>query len=412
MPRLRLGRARHKADAARQFSVLDLGASAVKALIVEVHKGRATVLGRGRVQHCNGLNDQGYVGDLDALIQACEEALRDAEDATERVREIKIVPDVALIAVPTAWTCGAMGVGGIERAMFETPISLDECAEPLARAGRRALRNLGRLTSEGTWQLIDATLITFSVNGNPVTEPVGFRGRELQAAVFVAAARGDQMAVLPKIADALQLEPPQLVVEPLALAATLPGSGLLVQVGAGTTQVVLARESAPLAIGHIAHGSSLWSRALIDVFRLSPERADALLRAHCDGKLAARVRDSVGQTLRPLWDQWFEALTGEMRRWDVDRLEWTPEIYLCGGASAAPDIRERLAKAPWLDLVPFRRTPEVRTWDGANLDLLADLAEPRWPLDGVTALSVAAWGVRERGPNTPDGMLRKALEIV
>lgn len=413
MPRPRVARARRDKDAAvRQFSVLDLGASAVKALVVEVQQNRATVLGRGQVKHCNGLDDQGYVNDLDALIRACEEALRDAEDATERVRATKIVPDVALFAVPAAWTCGAMGVGGVDRVTLEAPISLGECAEPLARAGRRALRNLGRLTSSGKWQLVDATLITFSVNGNPVTEPIGFRGHELQAAVFVSAARSDQVTVLPQIADALKLEPPQLVVEPLALAATLPGSGLLIQVGAVTTQVILVRKSAPLAMGHIAHASALWSRALIDAFRLSPERADALLRTYGDGKLTARAQDSVEQVLRPLWDQWFEALIGEMRRWDVDRLEWSPVIYLCGGASIAPNLRERVARAPWLDLVPFERAPEVRSWDGANLDLLADLAEPHWPLDGVTALSVAAWGARDRNANTPDGMLRKALEII
>lgn len=413
MPRRRVARARRDKDAAvRQFSVLDLGASAVKALVVEVQQNRATVLGRGQVKHCNGLDEHGYVGDLEALIHACEEALRDAEDATERVHEGKVVPDEALFAVPAAWTCGAMGVGGVERVTLEAPISLDECAEPLARAGRRALRNLGRLTVGGKWQLVDATLITFSVNGNPVTEPVGFRGRGLQAAVFVSAARSDQVAALPKIADALQLEPPQLVVEPLALAATLPGSGLLVQIGAGITQVILARKGAPLATGHIAQGSLSWTRALIDAFRLSPERADALLRAYGDNKLTPRVRDSAGQVLHGLWDRWFEALVAEMRRWDVERLEWPPVIYLCGGASVVSELRERISKAPWLDLLPLSRTPEVRPWDGANLDLLADLAEPRWPVDGVTALSVAAWGARNRNVDTPDGMLRKALEII
>lgn len=411
MTRLKSRRAHRTAHNPQQFSVLDLGGSAVKALVVEVQDGRATVLGRGQARHTQALDDRGLIANLDALIGACEEALRDAEDATERVREAKLVPDIALFAVPTAWTRGAMGVGGVERTALELPITREECVEPLVRAGRRAMRNLGRLTDDGEWQLLDATLIAFSINGNPVTEPVGFRGHELQAAVFVVAARRDQLAALPKIAEALQLEPPQMVAEPLALAATLAESGLLIQVGQVTTQAVLVRKGAPLAVGHIPCGGRQWIRALTDTFHLSPERADALLRAWSSGRLTPQARQTVEQVCRPLWDEWLRALIAEIRRWEIERLEWPPTIYLCGGAMSLSPLREQIGKAPWHELLPFQRTPDVRIWDGANLNLLNDLAEPRWPIDGVTALSVAAWGIRNRSSETTDGILRQALEI-
>jgi|GEM_PF-6355342 len=412
MLRLRPPRAHRARHDPQRFSVLDLGASTVKALVVQVQEGRATVLGRGYAQHSHALDEQGLVADLEDLIRACDEALRDAEDATEHICETKVVPDLAFFAVPTAWTRGAMGVGGIERTALEMPISREECVEPLTRAGRRAMRNLGRLITDGAWQLLDATLVAFSVNGNPVTEPVGFRGRELQTAVFVVAARRDQLTTLPQIADALQLAPPQPVAEPLALAATLPESGLLIQVGAVTTQAILVRKGAPLAVGHIACGGRRWSHALIDAFHLAPDRADALLRAWSSDKLSPNARQTVEQICQPLWEEWFRALIAEIRSWEIERLEWPPTIYLCGGAGAIPNLRRQIIQAPWLELLPFERTPEVRIWDGANLTLLADLAEPRWPIDGVTALSVAAWGARDRGMNTADGILRQVLEIL
>jgi cell division ATPase FtsA len=393
------------------MSILDPGTSAVKALVVELEDNKATILGRGRTQHLGGLAADGSIGNLDTLKAACEGALRQAEDATEHTRGHKIVPDVALFSVPSAWLCGATGYGSVERPELETAIEVTEFPEPLARAGRQALRHLGRVTGPGDWELLDATLISFSVNDNPVTDPVGFRGHLLAAEVFVVAAPRQALASLRQIADALQLEPPRLVAEPLALAAVSPSDGLIVQVGAASTGLILTRSRAPIAFDSVLQAGTTWTRTCIDRFRLSPARAEAALRAYAGDGLNADEKEAMQKTLQPVLDAWLSELTGTLQSWSNNKLTWSPSIYLCGGASAIPGVQETMARARWVDVLPFSRTPDTRIWDGSNASQVTDLTPMRWLLDSVTTLSLAAWAIRDSSKQTPDSMLRASLEL-
>ncbi len=406
-------RSRHsrRDENVRHLSILDLGAFAVKALVVELENGAATIVGRGQAQHMNGVSADGLLGDLEAWKTTCEEALCDAEDATEKTCGRKIVPDSALIAAPTAWLCGALGTGQVERWALETPISVDEYGEPLFRAGRRALRNLGRVTGAGKWGLLDAALMTFGVNGNPVTDPAGFRGHILSATAFVVAVYRAAPAALRQLADALQLEPPTLVAEPLALARAAPGDGLIVQIGSATTALVLTRSGTPLAFGSVPLAGGAWIRTLVDKFHFSPARADAALRAWSGGKLNARHAATMQQALQPAFDAWFEALIETLQSWKGAGLTWAPNIYLCGGASAVPGVSDLVARARWLDALPFPYTPQVSAWDGSNVSLVKDATESRWLPDGVTTLSLAAWALRAQDKQKTDHLLRALLEI-
>lgn len=411
MSRLSLGPLRRNAqEDVRYLSILDPGTYAAKALVIELRGASASILGRGWARHGNGVQGHHLDVDLDALKAACEGALRSAEDATEKVKGRKVVPDAAFMAVPSRWLCGALGSGGVKRLALERPISQDEYPAPLAHAGRRALRNLGRATDLGAWDLLDATLVTFSVNGNPVTDPVGFRGHSFAAMVFVSAARREALLALCKIADALELDPPQLVAEPLAWAAALSGDGLIIQVGANTTTLVLARAGVPLAFGSVALGGSAWTQALADAFHLSPARAEAVKQAYSAKQLSAKAESAVQRILAACLDEWLAAIFSELQSWDSS-LALPSTIYLCGGASTLPDARDWVAKARWLDVLPFPHVPEVQLWDGSTASQVTDLAESRWQLDQVTSLALAAWAVRDRASQMPDGILRTWLEI-
>jgi Tfp pilus assembly PilM family ATPase len=393
------------------YSVLDLGASAVKALVVEGTGDRATILGRAHVAHPNGIATNGRIGELSALQDACERALIMAEDATGEVTRVKVVPDTVLIAVPTAWVARAVGIGRFVRPNLEETITSDERREPIERAGRIAADLLTGGSGHGDWRLLDATVLDLRVDGRRVTDFAGFRGHTLEAAVQAVAAPGRTLAVLAGLADALKLDPPHLVAEPMAIAAALGEDGLVIQVGARTTSLVLVRHGVPMAFGAVLAGGSALIDALADAFRLSPSRAAALLRAYGAGRLQGSEHAAVRNVLAAPLASWLSWVVRELRSWDVQQEDWVPEVYLCGGASVLGDLQRLVSSAPWLNTLPLLRVPSVRTWDGSNLSQVADRTMPRWQLDGVTSLAVAAWPLRDRGPGTADGILRSTLRI-
>jgi hypothetical protein len=407
----RLWRRRSRKPASRYLSVLDLGAFAVKALVIECSGDRATILGRGSATHRGGIAADCTIGDARALETACERALTQAEDGTEAVRGRKVVPDAAAIAVPTAWVRGALGSGRVLRPNLEDGVTAQECIEPLLSAGRQAMRRVGRVTRGGEWELLDATVVTFSIDGHRVTDPVGFRGHSLEATVLVLAVPSRLVAALRSTADKLQLEPPALVAEPLALAAASPGDGLIIQVGALTTALVLSRYGAPVSFASICQGGAAFAKALGEAIGVSTDRADVMLRGFALGQLSDSDRSRVEAALGESLLRWLSSMIESLRSWTEIPGEWPPFIHLCGGVSRLGALGRAVAQTRWLEALPFPFTPQVKTWDGSNVEQVLDRTNRRWQLDGLTTLSLAAWALRDRGPSTRDGILRASLDI-
>ncbi len=393
------------------YSVLDLGASVVKALVVERGADQATIVGRGQAACGAGIRRDGTIGEIAALQAACDRALTAAEDGTEAIAGTKIVPDAVVIGVPASWLRSASAAMGVRRPRLEEPITAEECAAVVTSAGERAVRLLPHGAVTGRWELLDVTVADIRLDGRRVTDPVGFRGHTLEVIATAFAAPAAQVTALREIADSLKLDPPLLVPESLALCGAFSGDGLLIEVGARTTSLALLRMGRPLALGSVQAGGALLSEALATTFDLVPQRAEAVLRAYGAGQLRADQAEAVRKALAAPLTGWFSSVIEVLRSWDVPSRAWLPDMYLCGGTSALEDLRRLLSSAYWLDLLPLPRIPTVRTWDGSNLTGLVDRTSPRWTPEGVTSVSLAVWPLHERGPGTFDGVLRSSVAI-
>lgn len=390
-------------------SVLDLGASAVKALVVKSTDGRIEILGRGRGVHRGGIGPDGTLGDLAALQGACEQALVLAEDATEGTAGHKVVPDRVVVGVPAPWLFGSLGWGRVLRARLEEGVSASECNEAMAQAGRQAVRRLGRETNGGDWALLDAVGVSFSIDGHRVTDPIGFRGHSLEAMGLVTAAPKTLLDALREIADALQLEPPRIISEPVALAAAVPSDGLLVQVGAQTTGLILCRYGAPLVFSSIPWGGSSLIRAVADARQVSHSRALALLHAYAENRLDATDKGEIAPIVTDGLLAWLSLVVERLRSWQRPVREWPTEIHVCGGTGVLPDLLQAMGTVRWMEVLNFVQTPRIRAWDGSNLKQVTDHTPSKWQLDNVTTLALAAWTLHKRGPDTADGMLAMSL---
>ena len=405
------GGERRQADQGLYASILDLGGSAVKALVIERSGDQIIIHGRGRAESLGAILEGGEPGDLGGLVNICERALRTAEDTTSEGGGPAIVPDEVLVSVPTIWLRGAVGWASVGRSTVESTIDAEECRAPVIQAGRHALRNLGRATGAGKWELVDATLVTFSIDGRPATEPVGLRGHLLEATCMVAAAPRKLLDTVRRVSDMLKLEPPYLVAEPFALAAASPSDALLIEVGAQSTGLILTRCGAPVAFGGVPVGGSAFTKALATTFSIPLSRAEALKRAYGAGELSGEGTQAFRSALaRPL-SLWWSAVNGELRSWKHVRRAWTPEVLLCGGVGELPDMLALLCAARWMDILPFPRTPHVRLWDGSTVSQVVDRTGARWQQSNVVTLSLAAWVLRDSGVLAADGILRASLGI-
>jgi hypothetical protein len=205
------------------------------------------------------------------------------------------------------------------------------------------------------------------------------------------------------------LDPPRIISEPVALAAAAPSDGLVVQVGAQTTGLILCRYGTPLVFGSIPWGGSSLIETVTDARQISHNRALALLQAYAESCLDATTKSEIAPLVAEGLLAWLSLVVERLRSWQRPVRAWPTEIHVCGGTGVLPDLVRAMGTVRWMEVLNFTQTPRIRAWDGSNLTQVTDHTTARWQLDNVTTLALAAWTLNGRGPGTADGMLATSL---
>jgi cell division ATPase FtsA len=373
-------------------SVLDVGTTWAKTLVVVEQDGEVRVIGRGRAHHRGAFSAKGTVADPNALAVACEAALCQAEDMTEETTGHKIVPDIAVIGVPSRWLTVASQSFTLRRRRPEVKIEEREVEGVVARAGRLALQEVAtrRMNTAASLTVLEASLVALTVDGHRVTDPVGFRGDELGATVCVAVALDEDLSALRALAEALELEPPRLVAEPQAVARQLACDGIVLDIGGTTTGVYLMRYGQVLAADALPLGEDGFSQSLAAVFNLTGRQVQALRRAYEEGLLAAEDAVQVQAALNDTIQNCLRAVEISLERMaGADDLPH--QIYLCGGGSRWPDVLDAARVHPWMQSLPFVRYPQVQRLDPVQFPSPINDTERLWDVEEAVSLSLACW---------------------
>jgi cell division protein FtsA len=381
------------------ISVLDPGVTTLRVLVVEVADGQATVW---------GWDERPGSADASQLAGACEQALSRAEQmARERAGHF-LLPDQMWVGFPVSQLRGGAWPIVQSRSRPERPVDEEELEVLLARALRLSANRLAD-PQHPSWCLVDAAAVTLTVDGRRVTDPVGFRGKELGATVFAALARSETVNAWRAVAEEFEFSMLALAAAPLALAAGLAEpQGLLVDVGGTTTDVTWWRMGRPVALGSLALGGADLSRALLQKWRLSTDKVERLKAAYAGGQLTPDARSEVLEVLAPSLQAWRDEM--EILLANLDRDEPLPQqIYLQGGGSVLPEITDAVRSLAWSQRLHFARYPQVRRWRATDVPGVVNRTDRgRGPGD-VTALAVAAWAAFQGQP--PDLPARLLAEL-
>ncbi|MCR4405840.1 MAG: hypothetical protein NUW24_02805 [Anaerolineae bacterium] len=386
-------------------SILDVGTTWAKTLVVAEQNGEARVIGRGRAHHRGAFAANGKIADANALAVACEAALCQAEDMTEETTGRKVVPDTAVIGIPCHWLAISCQTFVHRRRQPEVRVEEDEVERVVVRAGRLATQDLARRLSPtiASLTVVDASLVSLAIDGHRVTDPLGLQGGELAATVSVAAAPGEALAALYTLAEALELEPAYLVAEPQAMAHHLNRDSIVLDVGGMSTGVYLICNGKLLAADALPLGGDGFGQSLAAVFNLSGRQMQALQRAYEKGLLSEEDTAHVQAALRDTIQNWLQAVAGCLERMAVS--EYLPhQIYLCGGGSRWPDVLEATRTYPWISRLPFARYPQIQRLDPVQLPGPINGTGRLWDVEETTALSLACWPVK-----SGDGPAERAL---
>ncbi len=378
-------------------SVIDLGTEYVKALVVEVGEDRAIIIGQGIALHKgsyasgSAIDSAQQCRDLEAVTATCDQALRQAEDMTEEVYGRKVVPDQAVMGVPSPLIRGAAYTVKQQRSSPRRPVSQRELTQLLQRVQRLALQQLSQEFASQELALVDSSIAEIVIDGHRVTDPVGFRGENLAVTVFNAIALREILDGLRNIAEGLELEPPLLVPESRVVTSFLKGSEVIgLDVGGRETEIFWSRNGGLLASWTMPLGGRAISQRLAEGLHLSLQEAETLKLSYSRGQISETIPAAVGEVLSGAVEMWLAEVERQLMA--LAGGESLPHcIYLWGGGSELPELVEAAKTFPWMRELPFARCPEVEVLNPESVSGLLDRTGLSLGRGGLTVMGLTRW---------------------
>lgn len=402
-------------DSRQLFTALDIGTAYAKAIIIEVQEDTGVVLGTGRHQQSYSHMSDGIVTDIAGVINNCNEALVKAEQAAGGI----IAPQ-AVIGIAGELVKGSSITITKQRPQPTKPISPEELESMISTAQQKLLKSAKeRIAAETGYQSIEvrltnAAVISARIDGQIVTNPIGFRGKHFALTLFSAFAPLMQLGALETVAQGLDLTLVTIVAEPYALArclstnASADSGAIFIDVGGGTTDIALVRQGGIEETRMFALGGRTFTRRLAANKGVSLKDAERLKVAYSQGAIKGNERDEVATILAPEVQTWMdsvELLVEELAKGEL----LPPAIYMVGGGSALPDLRYKLENHPWTERLPFSRQPIIETIQPGMVTSIVDPAHMLKNAQDITPMALAYQAIELQNENS---VLERALERV
>ena len=399
-------------------TALDIGTEFVKALVFEIDdQGVGVVRGVGRKRQGLAHMQSGTVTDINAVVDNCSVALQEAEEMAG------FRPTQCVIGIAGELVKGFTTTHSQERKRADVQITDAELQKLIDGVQQAALREAERAI---TWEtglpqvdvrLVHAAVTGAQIDGYPVTNPVGFRGRHVKISVFNAFAPLVHLGALQTVAQQLELELLEIVAEPYAVARVLANEqvqqagALFVDIGGGTTDVALVRNGGIEGTRMFALGGRAFTKSIADRMDLPFPRAEELKLDYARG-LAVDERDQIAAIVADdvaIWTAGVELVLDELAGGDL----LPGRVYLCGGGSHLPEVTTALREEGFWRRLPFSRPPELNVMDPSQVERIKDATHLLVDQQDVTPLGLAYQAIELQTNQDPlDVALRRVLRAM
>jgi cell division protein FtsA len=397
---------------------LDIGTEFVKALIGRINKedGTVEIIGEGK-QH-QGLSDMqaGAIADIAGVVENCDQALHAAEE------QAGVSVRTCIIGIAGELVKGTTTTVRVARKQADKPLDITEMEKIINLVQERAQ---DKAKQQLAWELggkevevrlVNSALVSIEIDGYPVTNPIGFQGKDVVVQLYAAFAPMIHIGALEKTAQELDLDLLAVAAEPFAVARAVIGnnpnqslSAILMDVGGGTTDIAVVNEGGVQGTKMFGIGGRAYTHAIERDLGVSFEQAEQLKVGLSDNKVPSNKRPAVEKALDKTADVWAGGI--ELALSEFTKLDHLPHrIFLCGGGSSLDMLMARLEEASWYKNLPFTRKPSVHH---IRPDQVADITDSTGDVNDHTFIT--AMGLLRVGMDTmqfagDDGSIRSKID--
>lgn len=351
------------------FIVIDIGTQNIKTAICRQEGSKVNIIGYDRSEQDLTAMSKAVILDLDKVIDVVDISIgKSLSFAREKFKDVG-KPNKCIIGLSGELVLGVSVSVDVEREDPYEAVTKAELQEIIQKvvtqtfeSGKSGIAEeagleVDMIDEAGTY--IDAIYL----DNQPIKNPVGFAGKDMLFKVFTTFAPSLQIQSSKNIAQHFELSLDRLMVEPYAIAKSITGikdlddGGIIVDIGAGTTDVAVVKNDEVQAIRMFGLGGRSLTRRIVTKLSIDFHEAEELKIGYSNGSISEaqtiEIRKIISEEIR-LW------ITGlEVALEDMELEKYPSRFLLCGGGSNLQDITQAIMEYSWNQELNFDKHPGV-----------------------------------------------------
>ena len=369
---------------------LDIGTEYIKAVIAKHLKNNTLkIIGVGRTRQSANNMHAGAIADIPAVVATCERALAQAE------KQAKVTAKAAVVGIAGELIKGNTSTIRYRRKNGNKPITEQEMGLIIKRVQDRAEEKARKEVALETGnldvevRLINSAIVSLSIDGYKVSNPIGFKGSDVAIQFYTAFAPLVHVSAIEKVCAELNLDLLAVAVEPFAVCRACLGddldsnfSGIVMDIGGGTTDVAVVDDGGVegtkmFNIGGRSFTHQISARLGVDFETAESIKLNLDKDPAKDKKMTVAEAQEIVQLSSSEKKKVLDAIASNTEVWlggvelaleDFTNVEVLPgKILLCGGGAGLSSVQEALAVENWFSELPFSRRPVVHLLDDVDI---------------------------------------------
>jgi len=436
----------HKIKPENILLALDIGTEFVKAVIAEkTSDDNLNIIGVAKEHQSMGNMYAGAIADIQAVVSTCEKALSRAEEMAG------VVSRTCVVGIAGELIKGNTRTVRYKRKDSNKPISDNEMQQIIQKvqdkAGEQARQEIALETDnpEVEVRLINSAIVSLSIDGYKVSNPIGFKGSDLMIQFYTAFAPLVHISAIEKVCAELNLDLLAVAVEPFAVCRACLGneldsnfSAIVMDIGGGTTDIAVVDDGGVEGTKMFGIGGRSFTHQIATKTGLDYDTAEAIklqiggvsldqltLRHREETVAEAEHRNEIQTILstpersrkinKAIADNievWLGGVTVALE--DFPLVEALPtKILLCGGGAGLSALQEELATSDWYTDLPFSRRPLVHLLDDVDIPGIENSTEENLDYSFITAFGLLRVAIDTLvGTDEPTGLRAKLAKLL
>ncbi|MBR3177806.1 rod shape-determining protein [Candidatus Saccharibacteria bacterium] len=374
---------------------LDIGTEYVKAVIARKDKNNGLeIIGVGRAHQAPNNMFSGAIADIPAVTRVCERALAQAEEmAGVTCKRVTVGIAGELVKGNTSNVHYRRKNGNKPLSEQEMDLIIQRVQEQFGEQARKEVA-LETNNPDIEVRLINSAIVSLSIDGYKISNPIGFKGSDIAIQFYTAFAPLVHISAIEKVCAELNLDLLAVAVEPFAVCRACLGddadsnlSSVVMDIGGGTTDIAIVDDGGVEGTKMFGIGGRSFTHQIAEGLGVDFNTAEEFKLNPSSPDLNENAREKMESAILGNLEVWISGVQLALEEFDL--LEVLPnKILLCGGGAGLVPLQELLATADWYIDLPFSRRPVVHLVDSSDLPGVVNRSTAELDHSFVTAVGL------------------------